>query len=360
MKKVLIANIFGIGDVLFTSPIAHSLRKTFPGISIDYLCNARTRDIVRCIPGVGDIFIYEKDDYAALWKGSRTSCVKAIYGLFKQIKGKGYDAVFDLTNSREFGFLFFLAGIPVRVGLDYKGRGLFLTHKVAFSGFSGKHVIEYYSDLLRRAGIEPQSNRMKIVPDNETVDWAESYVLEKGLDKGPFAAIIPGGGASWGAHASRKRWRAEGFARVAGMLEARGIRTVILGDASEKALCEYVSSEMITPPSAVENGLSLREYMGLLEKAEIVLCNDGGPLHMAVALGRKTVSVFGPVDEKVYGPYPMTRCHRVVKVTGLPCRPCYDRFKLPECVNDHRCVVEISPQKVAEVCMDLNEMDQEA
>ena len=194
---------------------------------------------------------------------------------------------------------------------------------------------------------------MRIVPDPETNVWVEDHIEQKGLKGKTFMAVVPGGGASWGKHASRKRWHAEGFARVAGTLEERGIRTVILGDPSEKPLCDYVASEMDISPAAVENGLSLKEYMGILSRAEVVLCNDGGPLHIAAALGVKTLSIFGPVDDKVYGPYPRSAKHKVIKVSGLPCRPCYDRFKLPECRNEHRCILDIGAEKVAEACLEL-------
>ncbi|MFA6637219.1 MAG: glycosyltransferase family 9 protein [Candidatus Omnitrophota bacterium] len=353
MKKALIANIFGIGDVLFTVPVIVNLRREFPGISVGYLCNARTADIVKCMPGVDEVFIYEKDRFVSLWRGSKVTCIKSLGDLFQEIRSKNYEAVFDLTLSREFGFFFKLMGIPLRVGFDYKRRGIFLTRKFPLSGFKGKHVIEYNLDLLEATGISPEERVMHVVLDPETEKWADDYVARKGLKGRSFTAVVPGGGASWGKHASRKRWHAEGFARVAETLEERGIRTVILGDGSEKPLCDYVVSEMGISPAAVENSLSLKEYMGILSRAEAVLCNDGGPLHIAVALGIKTLSIFGPVDDKVYGPYPRSERHKVIKVSGLPCRPCYDRFKLPECGNEHRCITDIGAEKVAEACLEL-------
>ncbi len=353
MNKVLVANIFGIGDVLFTSPIVANIKKEFPGASVGYLCNARTKDIAGCIPGVDEVFVYEKDHYVSLWQESKLGCIRSLHRLFKDIRGKKYEVVFDLTMSREFGLFFKLAGIPIRVGFDYKKRGIFLTNRSRVSGFKGKHVIEHYLGLLEGMGIAPKEKEMCIVPDAETAKWVDGYLEQKGLKDQVFMAVVPGGGASWGRHASRKRWYAEGFARAAATVEERGTRTVILGDSSEKPLCDYVASEMECSPAAVENGLSLKEYMGLLSKAEVVLCNDGGPLHIAVALGDKTVSVFGPVDENVYGPYPRSERHKVIKVSGLLCRPCYDRFKLPECENEHRCLVDIGAEKVAGACLDL-------
>jgi heptosyltransferase-2 len=353
MKRILVANIFGIGDVLFTTPLIASLKREMTGVEIDYLCNARTKAAVESVPDVDRIFVYEKDDLVDLWKKSKVACLKGVYGLFTDIRRRKYDAVFDFTLSREFGFFFTLAGIPRRIGLDYKKRGSFLTDKFAFSGFAGRHVVEYYLDLLRSLDVSPSMNRLQLIPAEKLREWAVSYLRERGAGEEPRVAVVPGGGASWGIHASRKRWSPEGFSRAADILAARGVAVVILGDASETDLCRKTAEMMSAKPLAVENGLKLEEYIALLNACDLVLCNDGGPLHLAVALRVKTVSIFGPVDDKVYGPYPPSAGNRVITASEIPCRPCYDRFKLPECEYDSRCLTDIDPEKVADTCMEL-------
>ncbi|MGD2278859.1 MAG: glycosyltransferase family 9 protein [Candidatus Omnitrophota bacterium] len=353
MKKILVANIFGIGDVLFTTPLIASLKKEMNAVEIGYLCNARTRPVLECNPEIEDIFVYEKDDLAALWKSSRAKCLKTVYKLFSDIRKKKYDAVFDFTLSREFGFFFFLAGIPRRIGLDYKNRGIFLTDRLEFTGFSGKHVTEYYLDLLRFMGVEPSVKELQLVPDEEAREWASSYLSEHGAQGSSLAAVIPGGGASWGGDAFRKRWTPEGFSYVADILAGQGIALAVLGDVNEKDLCGSVAGKMKKRPPILENGLSLDKYIALLSACDLVLCNDGGPLHIAVALGVNTVSVFGPVDQKVYGPYPLSGKNKVITAHEVPCRPCYDRFKLPECEYENRCLTDIDPEVVAGACMEV-------
>lgn len=352
MKRILVANIFGIGDVLFTTPLIASLKKEIAGVEIDYLCNARTKAAVECDPDVDRIFVYEKDDLVDLWKKSKAGCLKSLYALFMDIKRRKYDAVFDFTLSREFGFFFTLAGIPKRIGLNYKKRGVFLTDKFAFSGFAGRHVVEYYLDLLKSLDVSPSMNRIQLVPDEKLREWATAYLRERGAGEGPCVAVVPGGGASWGTHASRKRWSPEGFSRAADILTGAGVAAVILGDASETDLCRKTAGMMSAKPLAVENGLKLDEYIALLSACDLILCNDGGPLHVAVALGVKTVSIFGPVDDKVYGPYPPSAGNRVITAAEIPCRPCYGRFRLPECEYDNRCLTDIDPERVADACME--------
>ena len=353
MKKILIANIFGIGDVLFTTPLAANLKKHFDGASIDYLCNARTRAVIECNLDIDEIFVYEKDDFVKLWKESKTRYLKGLYRLFSFIRLKQYDAVFDFTLSREFGLFFTLAGIRKRIGFDYKKRGIFLTDKVALEGFENRHVIEHYLDLLKYLGVSNSIKEMKLDPEEKAKEWVSGYLKERGLEGGELVAMCPGGGASWGEQASRKRWEAKGFSKAADILIRHGIRVIILGDSSEKHLCEEVAHNMRENTVAVETELSLKNYIALIDKCDLVLCNDGGPLHIAAALDKKTVSIFGPVNDRVYGPYPPSDKHKVIKAMELKCRPCYGRFKLPECKYENSCLTNIDPQDVANSCLSL-------
>ena len=357
MKKVLVANIFGIGDVLFTTPLIANLKKSIEGVSVDYLCNARTKDIVKGSPDVDEIFVYEKDDYVKLWKRSKIGCLTALRELFSSIRRRKYDTVFDFTLSRKFGLFFKLAGIPRRVGLDYRKRGIFLTDRVPLTGFEGRHVVEYYLDLLRCAGVPVSVREMELVPDEAALEWARKYLKRKGIEKERLVAVIPGGGASWGPQAFRKRWEAAGFSRAADILVGQGLKVALFGDQSETDLCRSVSDNMAEECAIAENTLTLERYIALLSRCAVVLCNDGGPLHVAAALGVKTVSIFGPVDEKVYGPYPGSDRHKVIVAREVPCRPCYNRFRLPECGYDNRCLTNITPETVAKACVKLLKED---
>jgi len=93
--------------------------------------------------------------------------------------------------------------------------------------------------------------------------------------------------------------------------------------------------------------LNLEELAGVMSELKLLICNDGGPLHMAAALGVKTVSIFGPVDEVVYGPYPPDVKHVVVK-KDLPCRPCYKDFRFAGCSNNRKCLQDITVGEVFE------------
>ncbi|MFA5096624.1 MAG: glycosyltransferase family 9 protein, partial [Candidatus Omnitrophota bacterium] len=98
--------------------------------------------------------------------------------------------------------------------------------------------------------------------------------------------------------------------------------------------------------------VKLENLPAVMNRCSLLLSNDGGPMHMAVALGVKTVSVFGPVNEAVYGPYPDHRNHVVLK-WDLECRPCYRNFRLPVCDKEKECLRSIGVQEVFEAARRL-------
>lgn len=357
MKKILIANIFGIGDVLNTTPLIANLKNAYKNVSIDYLCNKRVFEIAGDIPGIDSILVYEKDDFVRLWKSSKKKWFTALFGLFREVKKQKYDAVFDFTLSREFGLFFVLGGIRSRIGFDYKGRGIFLTKKIPLAAFEKRHIIEYDLDLLKVSGIPVQEKEMRLTADAESLTQISDYFKKMDIDPERLVTIVPGGGASWGKQAYRRRWNAENFSSVADSLSEKGFQVAIVGDNAEKALCLKVAGRMKREPSAIRNDLSIKQYVAFLKKSRLVVCNDGGPLHVTVALGTKGVFVFGPVDEKVYGPYPVTDKHKVILACDVECRPCYHKFKLPECMDNKRCLSVIYPERVLEVCLKLLERD---
>jgi heptosyltransferase-1 len=260
--------------------------------------------------------------------------------------------------------------------LDYKSRGRFLTDKVKLDGYSGRHVAEYYFDLLNFIGINASSPGLDEAINSRTGRGCTTYSLEVSeevsarakkilAEHGIMAAdlligVAPGGGASWGKDAIYKQWPAEKFRQLTERLtKASNVKVVLLGSVEEKPLAEIILEKMGQSPSGtvpifpgtifpiidLTGKLNLKELAAVISELKALICNDGGLLHMAVALGVKTVSTFGPVDEIVYGPYPPSAKHIVVK-KDLPCRPCYKDFRFTGCSNNRKCLEEITVEDV--------------
>ena len=129
------------------------------------------------------------------------------------------------------------------------------------------------------------------------------------------------------------------------LIDAFDISVILFGDKNEAKICDQMQSFMRNDVINVGGKTTVEQFMGLLKKCRFVLCNEGGPLHIAVALGVPTVSIFGPVDENIYGPFSFDISKHMIVTDRTRCSPCYSRFKHKEC--DHLyCLNAISEDKV--------------
>jgi ADP-heptose:LPS heptosyltransferase len=183
---------------------------------------------------------------------------------------------------------------------------------------------------------------------NDKDQWYTDELLKsKDLkDSSILIGLVPGAGRSWGMNAPFKHWSAENFARLADkLIEKYEAKIIIMGDFFEVGLAKTLVSNMHYKAFDFSGKTTIGQLAALLSKMKLVITNDGGPLHMASALGTKTVSIFGPVDEMVYGPYPPDEKHIVVK-KELSCRPCYRNFRMPCCEYKRRCISLIEVDEV--------------
>ncbi len=360
-ERILIVNPFGIGDVLFTTPLVRAIRRAFPESHLGYLCNRRTERILNDSPHLDELFIYEKDELVELWRTSRWRCLQQLGALIQRVRRARFDLVVDLSLGERYSFLLAVLGIRRRLGFNYRNRGRFLTESLPIDGYHDDHVVEYYRRLLHFFGIRLLDGSLELCVSDEERRWAHQWLAERRLaDSGrPVIGIIPAGGVSWGVDAPFRRWSFEGFAAVGDALAERyGAHVILFGEVKDAALCATVARLMQYPAIDVSGQTTLKQFVSLLARLDLVICNDGGPLHLAVSQKVKTVSIFGPVDPRVYGPYPKDEMkHWVIRKAELPCRPCYHQFKLPPCPYERACLMAIEPDEVVAACTMLLRQD---
>jgi len=342
-RSFLIINPFGIGDVLFSSPLVRCLREEFPGARIVYFCNRKTEPVARRIPGVSATIVYEWAEFEEARKRSGVAWLWKFYRLIRQIAAQRVDCAIDLSLNTQYGFLAWAAGIRRRVGIDFKGRAVFLNKKIPIEGYRDKHVASYYLDLKGLLGLTGRPYPMEVTTDAVSREWARTY-----LTSGRDVVLSMGGGSSWGKDAHLKHWPVERYGELAARLvnELR-CRVLLVGDAVD-AVGAPLPPGLANDRRVIDlrGKTSLAQMLAVLEGAALVITNDGGPLHMAQALHRKTIGIFGPVDDKVYGAYPADSPDCVIIKKDLPCRPCYNRFRLAACGTEGACLKGISVQEV--------------
>lgn len=342
-KRILIINTFGIGDVLFSTPLIRALKEGIPAARIDFICNNRTQYILQNNKNIDELLIYEKDDFRDALKRSKIGFIKKLFSFIKRIRSKRYDLAIDLSLGYQISMILMLVGVKKRIGFNFRQRGKFLTDKLDIEGFDDKPVAEYYLDVLGLIGIPASRNKALELNISEDLKvWAENFIRADSFAGKKLIGLAPGGGKSWGREAAYRRWDTENFISVARqLLKERGdIFFIIFGSSEESGVCAKLETALAGSAVNLCGKLSIPQFIALVKKCYLLLCNDGGILHMSVSQGLKTVSVFGPVDHKVYGPYPPSGRHKVIIASKVGCRPCYRNFRHPFC-EKHECLKEI-------------------
>lgn len=353
--RILIANPFGIGDVLFSLPLVQAIRAQIPQAFIGYLGNRRTEELVSVWP---ELDWHRPFEFRAAWRRSRTQGWQDFRRMVHSIRAESFDVLLDLSLGWQVGWIALAAGIRRRIGFDYRNRGRFLSERATLSGFHRQPIPEEYLDLLPKIGLtRPFRTGLRFDLPASVQSQAKNFLHSCGI--GPttrLLGIVPGGGASWGENARFKRWAPERFAEVGDRLAlSRGLKPILFGDDSEGRILREAASRMNSQPLIVSPALSLLPLAGLLQRCRLVLGNDSGPLHLACAVGTPTLSIFGPVDASVYGPYPpggQERFHPVA-VHGLACRPCYRNFRFPPCPWDNACLKKLETEPVLQAADEL-------
>lgn len=347
MRRFLFINPFGIGDVLFTTPVVRAIKDRYQNSLVGYWCNERVRDILVHNPYIDKIFALSRGDLKKIYKVSRLKGIRSFFKLLSEIKKGKFDTALDFSLDHRYALLSKILGIKRRIGFDYKNRGRFLTDKINLEGYTNKHVVEYYLDMLDMLDIEPRDNKLDLFVSQEENSQAKGTLSAYGINSRDLVVgIAPAGGMSWGKDAQYKHWPVRNFSQLADkLIKEINAKVLILASEEEKDIAQDMIKFMSAEAINLAAKLDLRELAALINNLDLLIANDGGPLHMAVSLGINTVSLYGPVDDEVYGPYSQSDKHAVLK-RYLSCRPCYNNFRFTGCHNNHSCLEDITSEEV--------------
>jgi ADP-heptose:LPS heptosyltransferase len=329
-RRILLVKFWGLGNLVMLLPVFRSLRRRYPGARIELLTLARNRDLLEGVEDLDGLLLV---DDRSLWSVLSTYA-SALHGARR---GRP-DLVVDFEQFARASAVFsFLTGAPHTVGLDTpgQGRGRLYHARVAYD--DGKHMSRTFLDLARAAGVGGEEYEPLAPPvfaaDREA---AEEAIREAGGGEGPLFVLHPGSGDNF----LGRRWAAGNFARLADrLLERCGGTVVLTGTASEAGLVEEVRRGMVRRDRAASAAgrLGVRALAALCARATVVVSNDTAPVHLASAMGRPVLGIYGPNTPVLYGPL---SAGSVAFHHRTPCSPCLTNFnyktsfcRMPVCIR---------------------------
>ncbi|MDP3730127.1 MAG: lipopolysaccharide heptosyltransferase II [Candidatus Omnitrophota bacterium] len=326
-KRILIVNVNWIGDVIFSTPFIRAVRGAYPDGYIACLLHPRCVDILKGSPRIDEIIIYDEE-------GKHKGIIGKLM-LVSYLRKSRFDIAFILHRSFTKALLTFLAGIKERVGYPTKKRGLLLTRTIDLPEEEA-HKVEYFLGLARGFGIKMRENSYEFFVQDADRESVKKFLKERGIaDNDRLIVLCPGG--NWGP----KRWSKKNFAGLADML-AGGLnaKIVLSGAKKDAVLVEDIRLIMKSIPVILCGLTTLKELGALLERANLVVANDSGPMHLAVAMKSNVIALFGPTSPGLTGPYGKGN-YRVIFKNEECDVPCYD----VSC-SDNRCMKAITVEDV--------------
>jgi predicted lipopolysaccharide heptosyltransferase III len=357
-SKILLIKLSAVGDVVHTLPVLNKLRRRYPNAQIDWLVTPAIGELLQHHPALHSVIDFTRDTSAPPWAWP---ALKSYAQLAAKLRPIGYDLVIDLHGQSRSAFLAFATGAPVRIGFDKErpgawansrkvtesfrkhawqgareGAWLFYTHHIPLPTLD-VHVIDHYLSVGNLLGFDASPADFSFRIPQAAHDRVDALLRQHGVANKQFVVIAPRG--NW----ETKRWPDEKSANVARHFLQRGYAVVLVGAPPERHVGANIAR---LAPGVVDltGETSISELAALIARAAICIAHDSGPMHLAVALGRPVVGLFGPSDTVWAGPY--HRENAVVRAE-LPCSPCYLR-RLDRCPNGHACMNDLPTQAVIE------------
>jgi heptosyltransferase-2 len=328
--RILVVAPNWIGDALLARPLLARLHRRLPGVGIDALAPPWTAPVMKRMPEITEVI-------PANFRHGELR-LKDRWYLGRSLKGR-YDEAVVLPNTFKSALIPFFADIRLRVGFVGESRyGLLnVVHKLDEKKLP--LMAERYAQLAEKPGEEVVR---PLEPVRLLVDEANLLITlgRLGLDRAkPVAVFCPG--AEYG---PAKRWPARHFAALAQRLAARGRTVWLIGSDKDREVGAEI--EALSEGAALNlcGRTDLASAIDLISAAEVVVSNDSGLMHVAAALGRPLVALYGSSDSSHTPPLaPPEVQARIVEIKGLECRPCFQRV----CPLGHfRCMNEITPERV--------------
>lgn len=295
-RNILIIKPSALGDIVHALPVLDALRTAFPEARITWMIREEFAPLLECVRGLDETLLFRRRQMGRWYAPEGWTALRE---LLVRLRSERYDLILDLQGLFRTAMFAWLSGCKKRVGMTTARElaPLFYTHKVRPVADS-LHMVDRYRGMLEAIGVKTFQPHGTLEPPASAVQRVGHLLEDAGLEPKRFAALIPGA-----AHTS-KQWPIERFAVVAeGISKHFGLALAAVGTAGEKKIIAALQQNCVAPVADFSGKTTIPQLVALLGQAHLVVSNDTGPGHIAIAQRVPTVLIFGPTNPAWVGPY---------------------------------------------------------
>ncbi|MDD2752450.1 MAG: lipopolysaccharide heptosyltransferase II, partial [Candidatus Omnitrophica bacterium] len=308
INKILFITLSNIGDVILTLPALDALREAFPRAKITCMVGPRPKEIFEGNPFIERTIIFDKQ-----------SSFKARIALIKELRRQHFDLVVDLRNSI-FGVF-----VPAKYKISH-----FLKIPKNIQHMRDRHLYKVNTLLSKmRLDLPSQVRETSLFINSQARLQVHDLLKKSAIGEQEKVVVV-----SVGAKSHIKRWPKEKFsALVNSLIEDLGVKVILTGDKDDSSTAEYVVAHCSYPVLDLSAKTSLGELAYLLENASLLISNDSAALHLASYINLPVLAIFGPTNEKKYGPWSDSIGLAKKDIFCRPCEKAQCSFKTLSCTS---------------------------
>lgn len=350
-RRILIIRLDLIGDLVLSLTVVRALKRTYPAAEIDLLALPASAKVASYDPNLSQIITYDPN----IWRRPKALFQlknwRAALFLRHKLHARHYDLAVSVYANWA-AILAVLSGARRRVGYGPEGYPGFMTDSVPggipgrwrhWAPLDNKHEVDYCLALAQAAGatLTPEDRIPRLYVDEKTREEVEQLLLRAGLQ--PYKPLIichinSNNGQS-------KRWPIPYWATlIDSLIRQEGAQVVLTGAPGDMPQIDQVTSRMHERAINLAGKTSLTQLAALLQRADLLISGDSGPLHMGVACDTPIIGIYGPTNPSLGGP---VSSDATVLRSGIWCSPCYNARDTADCpFYTTQCMKNILPSQV--------------
>ena len=305
--RILIIKPSALGDVVHGLPVLTRLREKWPSAKISWLVAPAFAGLLENHPLLDEVIHFDRHDYGIAWRSP--AAMRRLWRFVRDLRHRQFDLVIDLQGLFRSGWLAKRTKAPMRVGFARTRElaWMFYTHRVPVD-FTNDHAVTRNIAIATALGCKEGEVEFPLIGDT-----ADEQHIQQWIPAGTrYAVVLPG--TNW----ATKRWPIEHFAALVEPLQSRfNLKVITAGGPGDVDLANQIPGAL-----NLAGKTTLKQLVALLKRADLVIANDSGPMHIGAALIRPLVALFGPTNPTRTGPY--TREDTVLRL-DINCSPCYSR-----------------------------------